>query len=119
MREEQAGDEVYPHVYGPIPASAVVAWRPARLPPIELGSRKPAVPVPPVTLAFRGIAIVLGTAALVAFACAAGAQSATDDDRLPTGVSFVLWSLMAVLAVPAFVAYAYAEWARRRDDATA
>ena len=114
VRDEQVGDEVYPHVYGPLPTSAVVGWRPARLPPIELGPRTPARPLPPLTLAFRGLAIVLGTAALVAFACAVTAQSATDSDRLPIGVSFVLWSLLAVLAVPAVAAFAYAEWLRRQ-----
>jgi uncharacterized protein (DUF952 family) len=114
VREEAVGDEVYPHVYGPIPTSAVVAWRPARLPPIDLGGRDVAPPPPPLALAFRGLALVLAGAALVAFGCAAGAQAATEDGRLPTGVSFVLWSLTGVLAVPAAVALGYAEWARRR-----
>lgn len=114
VREEQVGDEVYPHVYGPIPATAVVGWRPARLPPIELGTRTQGPPPPGLTLAFRGVALVLVSGAVVAFACAVAAQSATDDDRLPVGVSFVLWSLLAVLAVPAAVAYAYAEWTRRQ-----
>jgi uncharacterized protein (DUF952 family) len=113
VRDEQVGDEVFPHIYGPLPASAVVAWRPARLPPIELGSHAPKAPVPAVTLAFRGLAIVLGVAALAAFTCAAAAQSATDNGRLPIGVSFVLWSLMAVLGVTAAAALLYAEWARR------
>ncbi|MGC4112127.1 MAG: DUF952 domain-containing protein [Nocardioides sp.] len=114
VREEQVGDEVYPHVYGPVPAAAVVAWRPARLPPIELGAREPAAPVPALTSGFRGAAIVLAAAAFAAFWCAVAAQSATSDDRLPVGVSFVLWSLMAVLAVAAVVSGAYAEWLRRR-----
>jgi hypothetical protein len=117
VRDEQVGDEVYPHIYGPVPTSAVVAWRPARLPPIELGSRTPAVPLPPLATAFRGVALVLAVAAVVAFGCAAIAQSAMDDDRLPVGVSFVLWSLMAVLAVSALVAFGYAEWVRRSGAA--
>jgi uncharacterized protein (DUF952 family) len=116
VRDEQVGDEVYPHVYGPVPTSAVVAWRPARLPPIELGSRTPAVPLPPLVAAFRGLSLVLAVAAVVAFGCAVAAQSATDDDRLPVGVSFVLWSLLAVLAASALAAYGYAEWARRRTS---
>jgi hypothetical protein len=37
-----------------------------------------------------------------------------DDGRLPVGVSFVVWSLMAVLAASALAAMGYAEWARRR-----
>ncbi len=114
VRDEQVGDEVYPHVFGPIPSAAVVAWRPARLPPIDLGtSRVSGPPAPVLTVAFRGLAIVLATAALAAFVCAVIAQSAHDDGRLPVGVSFVLWSLLAILAAPALVALGYAEWARR------
>jgi uncharacterized protein (DUF952 family) len=113
VRDEEVGDEVFPHVYGPIPTSAVVAWRPARLPPIELGRRDPAPPAPPLTAAFHGLALVLAAGAVVAGGCAVAAQAATDDGRLPVGVSFVLWSLMGVLTLPAGVAYAWAEWARR------
>ena len=114
VREEQVEDEVYPHIYGPLPTSAVVAWRPARLPPIDLGtSRPPAMPAPPMTIAFRGLALVVGTAALVAFVCAVIAQSRTDDGDLPEGVSFVLWSLMAVLAAAALIALGYGELMRR------
>jgi uncharacterized protein (DUF952 family) len=115
VRDEQVGDEVYPHVYGAIPTSAVVAWRPARLPPIELGrAREAGPPLPPLVLGFRGLAVVLAVAALVAFGSAATAQAATDDGRLPVGVSFVLWSLMTVLAGAALAAFGYAEWLRRR-----
>ena len=114
VRDEQVGDEVYPHVYGPIPTSAVVAWRPARLPPIELGTHTESLPPPPMTVAFRGLALVLAAGSLAAFVAAVIAQAATDDGRLPIGVSFVLWSLMAVLAVAAAVAFGWAEWSRRQ-----
>lgn len=119
VREEQVGDAVHPHVYGAIPASAVVAWRPARLPPIDLGGRPAPAPLPARTVWFRGLALVLASATLAAFGCAVAAQWSTDDGRLPVGVSFVLWSLTVILAVPALVALAYAEWARlqtRRRD---
>jgi uncharacterized protein (DUF952 family) len=112
VRDEEVGDEIYPHVYGPIPTTAVVAWRPARLPPIELGQRSPAPPAPPLTIAFRGLALVLAAGAVVALGCAVGAQVATDDGRMPIGISYVLWSLMGVLAAPALVAFAWGEWAR-------
>jgi uncharacterized protein (DUF952 family) len=116
VREDQVGGEAFPHVYGEIPTSAVVAWRPARLPPIELrGVRAaPPRPVPSLALAFRGLAVVLVGAGLTAFVCAVWAQAATDDGRLPVGVSFVLWSLLAVLAVAALCSGAWAEWVRRR-----
>jgi len=107
--------EVFPHVFGPIPTSAVVAWRPARLPPIDLGgpASAPLPPPPTLTVAFRGLALVLASGALVAFGCAVGAQVATDDGRLQVGFSYVLWSLMGVLGAPALVAFAWGEWARR------
>jgi uncharacterized protein (DUF952 family) len=114
VRDEQVGDEVYPHVYGPIPTSAVVAWRPARLPPIELRTSSTTEPAPTLTVAFRGLALVLAAGALAAFIAAVIAQASTDDGRLPVGVSFILWSLTAVLALPAAIAFGYAEWARRR-----
>jgi uncharacterized protein (DUF952 family) len=116
VRDEEVGDQVYPHVYGPIPTSAVVAWRPARLPPIDLGTRVAPAPVPPLALAFRGLAVVLAVAALVAFGCAVGAQAATDDGRLPLGISFVLWSLTGVLVAGGAAAFGVAEWARSRTS---
>jgi uncharacterized protein (DUF952 family) len=112
--EESVGDETYPHVYGAIPTDAVVAWRPARLPPIELAQRTERPPLPPMSVAFRGLALVLAIAALAAFICAAAAQANTENGRLPIGVSFVLWSLMAVLAVSALAAFGYAELTRRQ-----
>ena len=115
VREEPVGDATYPHVYGPIPTDAVVAWRPARMPTIDLGpSRAPHPPLPTTTVAFRGLALVLVTAALTAFVCAVIAQSRTDDGHLPQGVSFVLWSLLAVLAVPSVFALGYGEWVRHQ-----
>lgn len=114
VRDEQVGDEVYPHVYGPIPTSAVVAWRPARLPPFELATRTSAPPAPPLTVAFRGLGLVLGSSALTAFVAAVVAQSRADAGRVDPAVPFLLWSLLAVLTVPALAALGYAEWARRR-----
>jgi uncharacterized protein (DUF952 family) len=116
VREEQVGDEIYPHVYGPIPAEAVVAWRPARLPPIELGaSHTPAQPPPTITVAFRGLAIILAAGTLAVFIGAVIAQSEIDDGDLPVGVSFVVWTLTGALAAAAAAAWAYAEWTARRS----
>ncbi len=115
VRDEQVGDEVYPHVYGPIPTAAVVAWRPARLPPIELGTRRrTVVAAPPMTIAFRGLALVLAGGGLAAFIAAVIAQGRSDDGTLDHGVPFVLWSLAAALAASALAAIAYGEWLRRQ-----
>jgi len=114
VRDAQVGDQTFPHVYGALPTEAVVAWRPARLPPIELGSRVERTPLPPLTATFRGLALVLGAAALTCFICAVAAQATTDDGRLPIGVSFVLWSMTAMLGVSALAALGYGEIARLR-----
>jgi uncharacterized protein (DUF952 family) len=107
VRDEQVGDEVYPHVYGPIPASAVVGWRPARLPPIELDSlRHTSPPPPPMTRAFRGVGAVLAAAAIALFAAASVAQGRVDDGRLSVELGFMLWSLTATVAVAAGAALA-------------
>ena len=107
VRDEQVGDEVYPHVYGPIPASAVVGWRPARLPPIELDSlRRTSPPPPPMTRAFRGVGAVLAAAAVALFAAASVAQGRVDDGRLSVELGFMLWSLTATVAVAAGAALA-------------
>ena len=115
VREEPVGDTTHPHVYGAIPTDAVIAWRPARLPAIDLGTRRtPRPPLSSTTITFRGLALVLAAGALTAFVCAAIAQSSADDGDLPDGVAFLLWSVLAVLAVAALVALGYAEWARRQ-----
>jgi uncharacterized protein (DUF952 family) len=116
VRDEPVDDTTYPHVYGAIPTDAVIAWRPARFPVIELGtSRTPRPPLPPTTVAFRGVALVLAAGAITAFVCAVIAQSSADDGGdLSDGVAFLLWSVLAVLAVAALSALGYAEWARRQ-----
>jgi uncharacterized protein (DUF952 family) len=115
VRDEQVGDEVYPHVYGPIPTSAVVAWRPARLPPIELGTtRRTVVAAPPLTTAFRGLALVLAAGAVALFIAAVLAQGQSDDGTLDDVVPFVLWSMTAALAASTLAAIGYGEWLRRQ-----
>lgn len=107
VRDKQVGDEVYPHVYGPIPAQAVVAWRPARLPPIDPSSlRRTSRPSPPLTRAFRGVSAVLAAAAVALFGAASVAQGRVDEGHLSDELGFLLWSLTATLAVAAAAAMA-------------
>ena len=116
VRDEQVGDEVFPHVYGPIPATAVVAWRPARLPPIELdGLRRPSSPASPMTQAFRGVGAVLAAASVALFAAASIAQGDIDDGRLSDELGFLLWTLTLTIAVAAAVSFGYAAWVGRRN----
>jgi glutathione S-transferase len=117
VRDEQVGDEVFPHVYGPIPADAVVAWRPARLPPIDLGGlRRASAPLPPMTKVFRGVGVVLAAAAVSLFAAASVAQGGVDDGRLSDDLGFLLWTLTITVGVAALASFGYAEWARRGSD---
>ncbi len=116
VRDEQVGEEVFPHVYGPIPASAVVAWRPARLPPIELdGLRRTSAPLPPMARAFRGVGLVLALATLALFAAASVAQGGVDDGRLSDELGYLLWTLTITVGVASVTSFAYAEWVRRAD----
>jgi uncharacterized protein (DUF952 family) len=116
VRDEQVGDEVYPHVYGPIPASAVVAWRPARLPPIDLGGlRRTTPPPPPMTRAFRGAGVVLAAAAVALFVAASAAQGRVEDGRLSEELGFLLWSLTVTVAVAAGAAVAVSVMIDRRS----
>jgi uncharacterized protein (DUF952 family) len=115
VKDEQVGDEVYPHVYGPIPTSAVVAWRPARLPPIELGGlRDTAPPTSPMTRAFRGVGAVLAAAALALFGAASVAQGRVDDGRLADELGWLLWSLTVAVAVAAAAAFVVSALIDRR-----
>lgn len=115
VKDEQVGDEVYPHVYGPIPTSAVVAWRPARLPPIELGGlRDTAPPASPMTRAFRGVGAVLAAAALALFGAASVAQGRVDDGRLADELGWLLWSLTVAIAVAAAAAFVVSALIDRR-----
>src|SRR3954447_16476843 len=116
VRDERVGEEVFPHVYGPIPASAVVAWRPARLPPIELESlRRTSAPLSPMTRVFRGVGAVLAAATLALFAAASIAQGRVDDGRLTDELGYLLWTLTITVGVASVTSFGYAEWMRRSD----
>jgi glutathione S-transferase len=91
VRDEQVDGEVYPHVFGPIPTTAVVAWRPARPPAFDAPPDRP--PTSPLTRAFRGAGLVLAAAAIVLFVAATVAQSRADDGRLTDDLAFLLWTL--------------------------
>jgi glutathione S-transferase len=113
VRDEAVDDEVYPHVYGPIPTDAVVAWRPARPPVFE--AQPPKEPAPPLTRAFRGAAVVLAAAALALFTAASVAQGPVDDDEMAVELGFLLWTLTITAGVSALAAFAVSALVDRRD----
>jgi uncharacterized protein (DUF952 family) len=113
VRDAQVGDQTFPHVHGPIPTSAVVAWRPARPPAFEPPpAREPASPL---THAFQGAGVVLGAATLVLFVAAIVAQSGADDGRLSDDLAFLLWTLTLTALVSAGAAFAVSVLADRRS----
>jgi uncharacterized protein (DUF952 family) len=113
VREAEVQDQTFPHVYGPIPTSAVVAWRPARPPVFERPPEKEASP--PLTRAFRGVGLVLVAAALALFVAASIAQGRVDEGRLSDDLGFLLWSLTGTAAAAAGAAFAVSAMIDRRS----
>jgi uncharacterized protein (DUF952 family) len=112
VREAHVGDQAFPRVQGPIPTTAVVAWRPAHPPAFEgPPAREPASPF---TRAFRGAALVLSTATLVLFVAATMARSRVDDGRLSDDVAFLLWTLTVTALASAVTAFAVSAVGDRR-----
>lgn len=112
-REDPVGDETYPHIYGPLNTSAVIGWRPARPPAFEQAPERP--PAPPVSQAFLGLALVLAAAVIALFVAAVTAQNEVDQDRLPSSVPFLLWTLAVTGVVAGGACVAYAQLLRRRS----
>jgi uncharacterized protein (DUF952 family) len=117
-REDPVGDEVFPHVYGPLSPDAVVRWRPARLPPFEAAEKVPRAPVPPVVLAFYGLTVVLGLTALILAVAGLFAHSEVQASppTLPHATEFLVWTLAAACGVAAVAAFGVA-WALRQQMA--
>ncbi len=121
-REDPVGDEVFPHIYGPLSTEAVVRWRPARLPPFEAAATVARVPMPAVVLAFYGLTVVLGVTALVLAVAGlfADAEAHASPPTLPHATEFLVWTLAAACGVATVAALGVA-WALRRqilrDDA--
>jgi uncharacterized protein (DUF952 family) len=113
VREAHVGDQAFPRVQGPIPTTAVVAWRPARPPIFE---RPPArEPASPFARAFQGVGLVLSAAALVLFVAATVARTRVDDGRLSYDVEFLLWTLTVTALVSALTAFAVSAFGDRRS----
>jgi uncharacterized protein (DUF952 family) len=121
-REDDVEGESYPHIYGPLNPTAVVRWRPARLPPIEpLSASSDRPPAPPVVDAFYGLTLVLGMIAVVLASAGliADGQVHSTPPSLPRSAEFLVWSLAAAAGVAAIAAYAVAWVLRRQSDAEA
>jgi uncharacterized protein (DUF952 family) len=110
-REDVVDGETYPHIYGPLKPEAVVAWRPARLPPFEPLATPPRPPAPPVVNAFYGLTVVLGTAtiALAVAGLVADSQAHAFPPTLTHSAEFLVWTLAGAcgLATVASLAVAW------------
>ncbi len=117
-REDPVEDDTYPHIYGPLTTQAVVRWRPARLPPFEAPAARVREPVPPVVGAFYGLAVVLGTTALVLAVAGlfAHAEVQASPPTLPHATEFLVWTLAAAAGVATLAAFGVA-WALRQQAA--
>jgi uncharacterized protein (DUF952 family) len=113
-REEAVGDETFPHVRGPLNTSAVVGTRPARLPPLEVAASAPGPPLPVLVVAFRGLALTLGVAAVTLLFAGAIADTRVGDGDLARSAEFLVWTLMATAATAGAAALGLAETIRLR-----
>jgi hypothetical protein len=96
--------------------SAVVRWRPARLPPFEAAPVVVKPPLSPVVNAFLGLTVVLGATA-VALAVAgliADAEAHGDSPTLPYSTEFLVWTLAAACGLATVASVAVA-WLLRRQ----
>jgi uncharacterized protein (DUF952 family) len=112
VSEAQVGDQTFPHIHGPIPTAAVLAWRPARPPVFDRPPTRQ--PMSPLTWAFLGAGFVLMTMTLVLFVAAIVAQSRVDEGRLSDDVPFLLWALMLTALVSAGAAFVISAASHRR-----
>jgi uncharacterized protein (DUF952 family) len=113
-REDQVGDQTFPHVYGPINANAVVGVRELR------GSDVTTRPAPPpVVTAFLGAAFVAGLVAVALLVLALVAHAQVEDGRLPHATSFLVWTMFTAALTTVVGAAAVAAYLRRQADALA
>jgi uncharacterized protein (DUF952 family) len=91
-REDPVGDQTFPHIYGPLPTSAVVGFHSAHAPPSETTIRE-RPRAEPLAAAFFGLAAVLLSAVLTLLAASIHASINAGDHLHPTAAPTVLWAL--------------------------
>jgi uncharacterized protein (DUF952 family) len=113
-REEAVGDETYPHIFGPINASAVVSVE-----PVVRGDEVPSPTrnAPPLATAFHGLGFVLLASAAVLVCAAFIAEDDVDKGTLPPAVPFLVWTMFAACLMSAATSYGFAEMMRSRAKA--
>ena len=117
-RQDQVGDDTYPHIYGPLKPEAVVGFHaPSREAFDKAMTEAPArQPAPPLTLAFQAVACMLLVACLV-FGVAGIVEAHADTVRLSHSAARpVLWALTIASGACAVVAFLFAESFRSRPS---
>jgi uncharacterized protein (DUF952 family) len=115
-RQDQVGDDTYPHIYGPLSPRAVVAFHPPSREAFERAvtgaARRP--PTPPLTLAFQGVACLLVLACLIFFFAALLENSHNAGRPYPNAAPALLWTFTIVSGCCALLAFGFAEGVRPR-----
>jgi uncharacterized protein (DUF952 family) len=109
-RQEQVGDDTFPHIYGPLNPRAVVGYHsPSREAFERSVTEAPArEPAPPLSLAFQAIGGMLALACVV-FGIAAIVESNANSGRLePNAAPALLWTFTIVAGGCALVAFLFA-----------
>lgn len=113
-REDDVEGETFPHIYGPLRPAAVVGFHPPSRAAFERPPVPPRPPTPPLTLAFHGIACLLGAAFVVFFFAALIESNRHRGDLRPSAAPTLLWIFTFVCATCALVAVGFAEGVRPR-----
>ncbi len=115
-RQDQVGDDTFPHVYGPLNPGAVVAFHPPSPEAFEraLMETPPRRDATPLTVAFQGVGVMLALACFV-FLVAAFVETGHNSGRMyPNAAPALLWTFTIVSGGCALVAFGVAESARSR-----
>jgi uncharacterized protein (DUF952 family) len=116
-REDDVDGESFPHIYGALKPAAVVGYHPPSRAAFERPPVPPRAPTPPLTLAFQGVACMLGLACLIFFVAALIETSRNADRMQPNPAPALLWTFTVVSAACALVALGVAGSGRTRHQA--
>jgi uncharacterized protein (DUF952 family) len=115
-RQDQVGDDTFPHIYGPLSPRAVVAFHPPSREAFERGVMEapPRAPATTLTLAFQGVGCLLALSCVVFFVAALVETNSSSDRLHPTAAPVLLWTFTIASGACALLAFLFAEGVRSR-----